>query len=140
MSIVQNKFPTLYRAYLLVAEPRIVRLILFAIYIVFLIAGGFVLTQPPENFVEVITERLVLMLGCFLALGGILSSVAVLPGLWWLERCGLLSLITGMLIYIVVIVDLQSSPLGICVSIAFILFFILRYMETRQSKLAPRKK
>lgn len=123
----------------MVAEPRIVRMVLFAIYIVFLVAGFFVVTHPPESFVEVLTVRLVLMLGCFLTLGAILSSIAVLPGLWWLERCGLLSLITGMIIYIVVIVQLKSSPLGICVSVAFILFFILRYMETRAFKLAPRK-
>lgn len=139
MSIVQNKFPALYKAYMLVAEPRIVRLVLFAIYTMFLIAGIFVLTQPPEKFVEVLTVSLVCMLGSFLTLGSVLSMVAVLPGLWWLERCGILSLITGMLIYIVIIVNAKSSPLGICISIAFILFFILRYMETRQFKLAPRK-
>ena len=139
MSIVQNNFPALYRAYLLVAEPRIVRLILFAIYVVFLVAGFFVVTHPPESFVETLTEKLVLMLGGFLVLGGALATIAVLPGLWWLERCGLLSLGTGMLMYIVIIVGIKGSPLGICVSIAFVLFFILRYMETRPFKLAPRK-
>lgn len=139
MSIVQNNFPALYRAYLLVAEPRIVRLILFGIYVVFLIAGCFVITQPPESFVETLSEKLVFMLGGFLLLGGVLASIAILPGLWWLERCGLLSLGTGMLMYIVIIVGIKGSPLGICVSIAFVLFFILRYMETRPFKLAPRK-
>ena len=82
MSIVKNKFPALYRAYMLVAEPRLVRIILFVIYLVFLVAGGLVINQPPENFVEALTSRLVLMFGCFLLLGGVLSAVAVLPGLW----------------------------------------------------------
>lgn len=140
MSIVKNKFPALYRAYMLVAEPRLVRIIFFAIYILFLIAGSFVINQPPENFVEAITPRLVLMFGCFLLLGGVLSAVAVLPGLWWLERCGLISLGTGMLMYLIIVVTVKGSPVSVCVSIAFVLFFILRFMETRQFKLAPRKK
>ena len=140
MSIVQTRMPALYRAYQLVAEPRLVRVILFAIYAVFIVAGAFVLAQQPDNFVEAITVKLVLMFGGFLTVGGILSSIAVLPGLWWLERCGLLALGTGMLIYLIISISVQGSPVSICVSIAFILFFILRYMETRQFKLAPRKK
>ena len=139
MSIVQKKFPALYRAYLLVAEPRIVRIILFAIYLLFLFAGGFVVTETPDRFVELLSVNLVLMFGGFLALGGLLSSIAVLPGLWWLERCGLLSLGTGMLMYVILIIGTSGSTVGVCVSLAFVLFFALRYMETRQFKLAPRK-
>lgn len=140
MSIIQNRFPAVYRAYLLVAEPRIVRIILFAIYVVFVIAGCFVVTEPPVSFVKVISENLVVMFGGFLILGGLLASIAVLPGLWWLERCGIISLATGMLIYLILVIGAKGSPVGICISIAFVLFFILRYMETRQFKLAPRKK
>lgn len=139
MNIIQSRFPALYRAYLLVAEPRAVRLVLFAIYNVFLVAGILVLTQQPENFVEAISVNLVLMFGGFLLLGGVLSAIAVLPGLWWLERCGLLALGTGMLIYLTIVIRVNGSSVSVCVSIAFILFFILRYMETRQFKLAPRK-
>lgn len=138
-NIVRNKFPALYKAYLLVAEPRVVRLILFVIYSMFITAGLMVLTNPPENFEEILSTGRVAMMACFLILGGILSAVAVLPGLWWLERCGIISLITGMVIYIVLIIGVSNMPIALCISIAFILFFIIRYMETRQFKLAPRK-
>lgn len=139
MSIIRKYFPVLYRAYLLVAEPRMVRIVLFAIYITFITAGMFVLSQPPEKFVVALSVHLVLLFGAFLALGGVLSAIAVLPGIWWLERVGLLALGTGMLMYLIISATVQGSPVSICVTIAFILFFSLRFMETRQFKLAPRK-
>lgn len=127
------------RYFMLIAEPRVLRIIQCAIYICMMFAGVRVLANPPPQFQGVLGIALSLMFGGFLFLGSIFGAIAVLPGIWWLERVGIIALWTGLGIYAVVIVSLGSSPVGITVAIAFGLCFLQRWREIKGAQLAPRE-
>lgn len=127
------------QAFLLIAEPRVLRLLQFGVYICMTIAGGWLIANPPVSFQSVIGAGLVALFGGFLGLGGLLGAIAVLPGVWWLERAGIIALITGLLIYVTIVVALGSSVTGIVVCIAFALQFTIRWTEIRRYDLAPKR-
>lgn len=120
-----------------IAEPRVIRIMLFVIYTFMTIAGIGVIVTPPRSFQGVLGHSLVMIFGGFIALGGLMAWLAVLPGIWWLERVGLLALITGMGIYTVAIISLGSSFMGVIVSLTFALFFAIRWQEIKRFQLAP---
>lgn len=128
-----------YSLFLKIAEPRVFRLLQFVIYIALLVAGVGVLINTPDNIQEVLGNFLIYVFGGFVALGAILGAVAVLPGVWWLERVGLLALGTGFLMYIVIVISLGASVVSVIVYVAFVLTFIQRWTEIRGAYLAPRK-
>ncbi|RFA15825.1 hypothetical protein B7R22_05305 [Subtercola boreus] len=123
----------------LIAEPRVIRLIMFAIYITFLAAGLLVIQSPSNGIMKVLGPGLVIVFGTFLAVGGLLGSVAVLPGVWWLERGGIIAAVTGLLMYMVIIVVLGTSAIGFPVALMLIGFLVIRWMEIRRYQLAPRR-
>src|SRR5690606_39234769 len=97
-----------------------------------------VLLEPPSSFEGILGTLLVYTFGGFLAGGGLLAAVAVLPGVWWVERIGILALGTAMGMYTVVTVALGASPMGVIIGLAFIGTFALRWMEIRRYQRAPR--
>ena len=139
MATWQKVFPLSYRLFMKIAEPRVVRLLHFGIYVCMLTAGFGVLSYPPRSFDSLVGTTLVYIFGAFVFLGGLLGAVSVLPGVWWLERVGILALITGMLMYIAMIIELGSSPIGFVIPIAFSFTFALRWLEIRRYQLAPRE-
>lgn len=135
----QRAFPIAYKLYLKIAEPRVVRLLHFGIYICMLMAGFGVILHPPRSFEGTLGSFLVLIFGGMLFLGALTAAVSVLPGVWWLERVGLILLITGLSIYTVTIISLNASPVTLSIPIGFILTLVLRWLEIRRYQLAPRK-
>lgn len=125
--------------YMRIAEPRIIRLMQFGIYICMLIAGTQILFHPPAQFQNVLGLALAYMFASFIFLGALAGAFAVLPGIWWLERVGLISLTTGLVIYVIVVISLKGSPMGIITALAFGLTFLQRYMEIKGPALAPRE-
>lgn len=132
----QHFFPLGYRLFLKIAEPRVVRLGFFAAYICMTIGGATVFIHPPRSFqnIEIYWLTLNWVLAAFLLLGGILSSVAVLPGIWWLERTGLAAMITAMLLFSI----FASGAYG-SITIAIAILLALRWREIRRYQLAPLK-
>lgn len=122
-----------------IAEPRVIRIMQLGIYLCMTFAGIGVLVSPPAAFAGVLGTGLVYVLGGFISLGAILGAAAVLPGIWWLERVGILSLATGMMMYAVAIIALSASPVAVVVPVAFALTFIQRWAEIRRFQLAPRE-
>jgi hypothetical protein len=122
-----------------IAEPRVFRLLQFGVYICLGIAGVGVLLDPPALIQDVLGSTLPYVFGSFVTMGAILGAIAVLPGIWWLERVSLLALGTGLLMYIVIVVTLGSSIVSIILYIAFLLTFIQRWTEIRSAALAPRE-
>jgi len=125
--------------YMKIAEPRIIRLMQFGIYLCMFFAGSKLMIQPPSQFQSVLGLVLSYMFASFIFLGALFGAIAVLPGIWWLERVGLIALTTGMGIYVIVVVSLGSSALGIVTALAFGLTFLQRYMEIKGPDLAPRE-
>ena len=122
----------------LIAEPRVTRVIQFVIYVLMIVAGARILIAPPLTFEGVLGTFFVYVFASFVLIGGLLAGVAVLPGIWWLERSGLIALGTGLLIYAIVTVALGSSIVGTAVCTAFALTFANRWRDIRGSALAPK--
>lgn len=140
VSRFERWLPKLHFLYMKIAEPRVTRLLQLGIYISLFAAGVGILWEPPANFKDILGLSLVVMFGGFVALGGLLGSIAVLPGIWWLERVALLALSTGMCMYIVILIGLKPSPVGFAMAAAFILTFIIRWRDIRGFQLAPRER
>ncbi|WNN94537.1 membrane protein [Arthrobacter phage Lewando] len=133
---LQRFFPLGYKLFLKIAEPRVVRLAFFTVYICMTVGGATVFIRPPRSFqnIEIYWLTLNLVLAAFLILGGILSSIAVLPGIWWLERTGLAAMITAMLLFSI----FASGAYG-SITLAIAILLALRWREIRRYQLAPLK-
>jgi hypothetical protein len=121
-----------------IAEPRVIRIIQFFIYALLFLVGVMLLNKVPGNL-----ERaaggfgFVVAMAIMLTIGSLCAGIAVLPGIWWLERSGLILLGFGLLIYIVMIDQLNSSPMGIVICLILILSFVQRWIEIKGAQLAP---
>lgn len=132
-----KKVPLIHWLYMRIAEPRVVRLIHFGIYLCMFASGFVLLLDPSHQYKDVIGLSLVYVLGSFLLIGGLMGATSVLPGVWWLERVGIILLATSMAVYIVIVLTLHGSVIGVAVPLAFILTFTLRWIEIRRFQLAP---
>jgi hypothetical protein len=129
----------LARAFLLIAEPRWVRAIQSVIYVLMGMGGALMLVAPPESFVQALGVPLVGMFSLFVIVGAMFGFVAVLPGVWWLERAGILSLGTGLIIYGAIVIYLGSSSLASVVTVSLALTLAQRWTLIRGADLAPKK-
>lgn len=135
--IVHHITKPFVRAYLRIAEPRVIRILQFGIYISLLVASAMILNKNPISLQGIVGQERVVLFGLFLGVGSLLGAVAVLPGIWWLERVAIILLVSGLLMYLVMVVSLQSSPVGVAMTAMFILTFIQRWLEIKGSQLAP---
>lgn len=132
-----KKIPPIHWIYMKIAEPRVVRLLHFGAYLSMLTAGTVLLLGPPHQYKDVIGLTLVIVLGIFLVVGGLLGAVSVLPGVWWLERVGIILIATGMAMYVVIVLTLRGSVIGVAVPFAFVCLFTVRWITIRHFQLAP---
>lgn len=122
-----------------IEEPRVIRLFQFAIYVVLGTLGIAFLMNPTPAFEGVLGTVLAINFGAAISMGGLIGAVAVLPGVWWAERLAIISLISGLLMYLIVAVSLDASSVGIGISIALILSLSLRWLHVRRYQFAPGK-
>lgn len=124
--------------FLKIAEPRVIRLIQFGIYVALSVAGGYIVSTPPTAFQNVLGITLVYIFGSFLLLGGVLGAVAVLPGVWWLERMGVVAVWTGLGMFIVIVFAVGASAVALATAFALAGSMLIRWFEIRRYELAPR--
>jgi len=136
---VKIHFPFAHSLFMRIAEPRTIRLMQFGVYVCLIFSGVGMLQDPPSSFKDVVGAALVYVFSGFITLGSVLGAIAVLPGIWWLERVGILALATGLSMYLVLVMSLGASPIGIAVALAFILTFLQRWTEIKGAQLAPRE-
>lgn len=132
--------PLLYRVYMMIAEPRVRRLIYFGIYTGLLLAGiGTILRPSPaiENILGGVV--LILIYGGLMVVGSTLAFLAVLPGIWWLERAGLVAIGTGVLMYAVTLLAIGVSFMLTVLPLILILICALRWLDIKEYLLAPRE-
>lgn len=128
----------IHSVYMKIAEPRVVRIIQFFIYVLLLLVGVLLLNQIPKNLEHAAGDiGFVVAMAVMLSIGALCSAIAVLPGIWWMERAGLVLLTFGLLIYVVLIDQLNSSPMGIVICLILILTFVQRWLEIKGAQLAP---
>lgn len=125
-------------AYMKIAEPRVVRMIQFVIYVGLFVVGIMILHQVPQSLANAAgAQAFVVGFALMLIVGALSSGIAVLPGIWWLERAGLVMLGFGLLIYLVMVTQINTSPVGIVVCLILILTFVQRWIEIKGAQLAP---
>lgn len=129
----------LYFVYAKIAEPRIFRLLQFGIYLCLGYAGWDIYWHTPHSLIDSIGDGHVNLIGVFLAVGSAIGALTVLPGIWFLERVGVILVGVGLMMYLVIVIDLGTSALGIAVSGAFVLTFVQRFLQTKGRLLAPKK-
>lgn len=135
----KKKHPVIAKWYLRIAEPRGIRLMQFGVYAFIFIAGVGIITDPPESFKSVVGLTLVYLLASFLTVGPLFGMIAVLPGIWWLERVALIAMGTGVSMYLVMVISMGVSLVNVGISSAFLITFIQRWTEIRGSQLAPKE-
>lgn len=120
-----------------IAEPRVFRVLQFLIYACLLIAAFGLLFHPSNAVRSTVGVGLTYAVALHLGLGCIFGLIAVLPGIWWLERVGIILMGTGMAMYFVMIFWGDVSLVGGTVALAFLCTFVQRWMEIRDFQLAP---
>jgi len=126
-----------------IQEPRIVTLIQTGIYLVTFAVGIDALLDPPVSVRGAIGPVLTTCWAVFLVLGGALGAVAAPPGVWWLERVGVMACMSGLLIYGAVLVALHvTSPDGNRLPLAGVTLiatgsFLVRWFRIRRYAYDP---
>lgn len=100
------------RLWLRVQEPRVITVYQCVIYVAVTLTGIAALLSPPMSIEGAIGPLLTRMFAVFLLTGGALGAIAVLPGIWWLERAAVIACATGALIYAGVVLSLQVTQTG----------------------------
>jgi hypothetical protein len=126
------------RWFLLIAEPRVQRILLFVIYVCLALGGLELVATPPGKFHAVLGFGLVLAFGALVLVAGVFGAIAVLPGIRWLERAGIVALWTGLFIFEVLVAALQASTISFIFGLVLGLLFVIRFIQIRQYALTPK--
>lgn len=124
--------------FMLIAEPRVQRVIQFVVYLLLGTGGWLVITQPPVKFQDILGHVLVGVFGAFVLAGAIMGALAVLPGIRWLERAGIVALFVGLFMFMVLNVALGGSTVGFVFVLVLALMFVIRFMQIRKFALTPK--
>jgi len=126
--------------YMKIAEPRVKRLIYFVIYGLLGTLGGFSAFRPNERIMQALgSQALIYFYGALIIAGAVVCLISVLPGIWMFERAGMVGCGTGIVLYVVTLILLGSSPQIVLFPIIIILMFLLRWLDIKDYLLAPRK-
>lgn len=127
-------------------EPRVAKVIHLIGYLIALTIGAVTLWRPPTSIETPLGPTLTTLWAVLILAGAIASTVAVLPGWWWLERIGIYSVAGGALIYfgVVLVLHFQGTPessrltqAGVILGFAW-LISANRLWETRGYTFEPR--
>lgn len=138
--LIKPLVDSFYDVYMMIAEPRVRRIIHFFIYACLAIAGTSVFYNPPRQLAGFLAGYFwIWMFGIFIVVGAVLALIAVLPGIWWLERAALISIITGVGLYTITLLFFGASFLITLTPLIIILICTLRLLDIKEFLLAPRE-
>lgn len=123
--------------FLKIEEPRLLRILQFFLYGTMIIIGSLYLISRHMQVASLLGATLATTLGVLVVLGGILGGIAVLPGIWWVERLGIICLWTGLGIYIVVGLSIYVSLLGVGLAWALVFALAIRWVQIKDFQFAP---
>ncbi|WP_156532908.1 hypothetical protein [Cellulosimicrobium sp. I38E] len=92
-----------------VQEPKVVTFLHWIAYMVALGVGLSALVDPPSSVAGELGPVLTTIWAGFIILGGVLGVFATLPGVWWLERAAVIACITGLAVWVMVVVTLELT-------------------------------
>lgn len=102
----------LHRLWDRVHKPRPISVLYFLIYLITLGGGVAALVKPPTSIEGQVGTTSMIVLAGILAFGGLIGSIAALPGIWWLERTAVLSIALSATIYAVILGTLHFHESG----------------------------
>lgn len=123
--------------FLKIEEPRVIRLLQFLLYFVLGGVATVYIFNPPETYESILGEVLAEVMGGLIVLGAFLGGIACLPGIWWVERLGIIALATGLSVYMVVAASIQTSPLPLGLAFCLIVSLAIRWLQIRDFQFAP---
>lgn len=138
LPVISTIWGTARSVYLMIAEPRVKRLIYFGIYILLGTIGGISSFRPNPRMVE-FGQALIYFYGFLIIAGAVVCLLSVLPGIWVFERAGLVGLGTGIVLYVATLILFGASPTVALFPVIIILVFLLRWLDIKDYMLAPRK-
>ncbi|ALY08631.1 hypothetical protein CAPNMURICA_31 [Arthrobacter phage CapnMurica] len=129
-----------FSVYMKIAEPRVKRLIYFVIYILLGVIGGIQTFKPNPRISDFVGGQLLIYFyGILIIAGALVCLISVLPGIWVLERAGMVGLGTGIVLYVGTLIAFGASPTVSLFPIIIVLVFLLRWLDIKDYLLAPRK-
>lgn len=123
--------------YYKIEEPRLVRLLYLAFYLIIVWTGVNGFLERSDELYALGGYALIGSLGGFFFFGGVCGVIAILPGTWWLERVGLVSIGFGLAGRAIVITALGVTPVGATLFVSEIILLIARFVLIRKADLAP---
>lgn len=142
MRNLKQLLPHFYKVYMMIAEPRVRRIIYFVIYILLAMASGVsLLLTTPKSFENALGGSLLVSLcGWLIVVGALVCAGSILPGIWMFERAGLVAIAAGMAMYTITLVLVFGASIFVAVvPTIFVLFFTLRWLDIWEFLLAPRE-
>ncbi len=129
--------------WLRIKEPRVLRVIFLAGYLVTLGTGIATLTNPPTTIEGQLGPVLSVSWALFWIGGGLVAALTVLQGWWEVERYGVYASMLGVVIYGCVLIALHVQSPGsrltqLGVLAVAILFYVLRLVLIRGHDFEPR--
>ena len=127
-------------------EPRVQTFFAGLIWATLFHIGVAAILEPPSTVAHEIGPVLTNVWAISFVIGGTLGFIGTLflPDWWWIERLGIISTLTGTLIYLTVVVSLHyAQPGSRLVQAGFILLAILqllsRWAKERGTQVDPTK-
>lgn len=127
----------LRRWFLMIQEPRVIRLTMFGVYLSLIGTGIASFTSTPDQFFQATGPIIVYAIGVFWIIGGVLGTIAILPGFWSLERIGLISTAIGIVFRGTLVGALGVSAQGALLLLVLLLLLVVRFLSIRRADLAP---
>lgn len=125
-----------------IAEPRVQRVAYFIIYLMHVLSGGAIILGQPDIVAHAIGQPLTVAWGLFLAGGGTVGAVSVLPGWNFVERIGIVAVLFGVALCSIVVFWVPGLSVGTAIAFwaliaAWLVVFLLRAYEIRMYSVAP---
>ncbi|WEK60495.1 MAG: hypothetical protein P0Y60_14435 [Candidatus Microbacterium colombiense] len=95
-----------------VAEPKVVTLISFFVYVGAAAGSIWTFTEPSLTLLGELGPIITRVLAVLIFLGALMASAAALPGYWALERVGVAFMILGLAGYFGVVIYMHATSEG----------------------------
>src|SRR5690625_960912 len=126
-----------------IQEPRVISVLVFLMYLVLTAGALSVLVAPPATIKGELGQGGMIALGSLVLMGGIMGTIAALPGVWWLERLAVAGVTLGLSTYAAIILALHIIEPGnrffqFTVVVALIIAQVLRWAKIREYPYDPK--
>jgi hypothetical protein len=126
-----GRFPKVVAAYTRIKEPRVTRLFHFGVYLITMVGGLVAFLNLPTALIHNIGSFGVTVFGIFGFIGSFMCVVSVIPAITWVERVGIMLLLTAVVMYVVMMLSTPGLSIAIFFAGALGLSLLQRLVEIR---------